>query len=129
MTKSGDPTQRAVYRIEAHSGQQPGASAWVASPGQSAHFVVPDRKMTSGHHMSDAGVFVRSCSKSRGWVIRSLSSRKLVLFRNAPVVRDPNTPHAQLALNDDFIGRHGSFGPSPGAYRASARALFATHLR
>ena len=80
-------------------------------------------------NLQDAGVFVRSCSKSRGWVIRSLSSRKLVLFRNAPVVRDPNTPHAQLALNDDFIGRHGSFGPSPGAYRASARALFATHLR
>ena len=77
--------------------------------------MVLERKMTSGHHMSDAGIFVRPCSESRGWVIRSVSSRKLVITRNAVVVRDPNTRHAQLALSDDLVGRHGSHETSPEA--------------
>ena len=92
------------------------------------HFMDPDRKMTCGHHMSDAGIFVRPCSKSRGWVIHSLRSRKVVVSRNASVVRDPNTRHAQLALSGDLIGRHGPLDTSPDAYRANVRALFASHL-
>ena len=50
--------------------------------------MVPNRKMTSGHLMSDAGIFVRPFSESRGWVIRSLSSRKLAVSRDVSVVRD-----------------------------------------
>ena len=49
--------------------------------------------------------------------------------RNFLVVRDANTRHAQLALSDDLAGRHGALGASPGAYRASVCALFASHLR
>ena len=78
----------------------------------------PDRKMTSSHHMSDTGIFLRRCTESRGWVIRSLRSRKLAVSRNALVDRDPNTRNAQLALSDDLVGRRGSFGTSPGAYQA-----------
>ena len=96
MPQSSDPTERAVSRIGAHSGHRPGASAWVAQrcapfpasehtpaidpappPGSCAlarafnsRF---DRKITSGHHMSDAGISVRPCSESRGRAIRSLS--------------------------------------------------------
>ena len=46
-----------------------------ARPGKSAYFMVPGRKVTSGHHMSDAGISVRPCAESRSWVVRSLSSR------------------------------------------------------
>ena len=84
--------------------------------------MVPDQAMNSGHHMSDAGIFVRPCAESRGWVIRSLSSRKLVVFRNASVVRDPNTRHAQMALSGDLAGRQGVLGVSPGVY------LLASHF-
>ena len=80
--------------------------------------MVPDRKITSNNHMSDSGTSMRPCSESRGWVISSLSSRKLAVSRNAPAVRDPNTRHAQLALSDGLIGRHGSLDTSPDAYRA-----------
>ena len=90
--------------------------------------MVPDRKITSGHHMSDAGIFVRPCSESRRWGIRSLSSHKLIVSSNTSAVRDPNTRHAQLALSGDLVGRHGSLNTSPDAYRASAQALFASHL-
>ena len=126
IPRSRDPAQRAVSRLEAYFGSRHDAPAWIARPGQGVHFVVPDRKITSGHHMSDAGIFVRPCSKSRGWVIRSLSSRKLVASRIATAVRcshrDPNTRHAQLALSDDdLVGRHGSLDTSPSAYRASVR--------
>ena len=60
--------------------------------------------------------------------VRSLSSRKLVATRNTPVVRDPNTRQAPLALSDDFAGRHGALDTSPDTYRGSVRALFASHL-
>ena len=85
--------------------------------------MVTGRKTTSGHHMSDTGIFVRACAESRSWVIRCLSSRKLVVSRNAYVVRDPNSRHAQLALSDELVGRHGTLDTSPGAYRAGVRAL------
>ena len=115
MPQSGDLAQCAVTRIEAYSGHRPDASAWVARPCQSVQFMVPDRKMASGYHMSDAGIFVRPCADSLGWAIRSLNSRKLVISRNAPAVRDPNTRHAQLALSDDLVGRHGALDTSPDA--------------
>ena len=100
IPKSSELSQRAVSRIGAYSGRRPGASAWIARPGQVV-FHGPDRKMTSGHNISVAWVFVRPCAESRGWVIRFPSSHKLVVSRNASVVRDPNTQHAQLALSDD----------------------------
>ena len=84
--------------------------------------------MTSGHHMSDAGIFVRPCAESRGWVIRSLSSRKLVVSRNASAVREPITRDAQLVLSDYLICRHGALDTSSDAHRDSALALFASHL-
>ena len=121
MPRSRDPAQRAVSRHVVYFGRRPGASAWIARPSQSAHFMVPGLKMTSGHHMSDAGIFVRPCFESRGWIIRFLSSRKLVITCNAFVVRDQNTRHAQLALSDELIGRHGSLDTSPDANRASVR--------
>ena len=128
VPQSRDPAQRAVSRLEAYVGRRPGASAWIARPDQSAHFMVSDRKMTSGHHFFDAGRFVHAWSESREWVIRSLSSRKVGATRNASVVRDPNTRNSHLALSGDLIGRHGSLNTSPGAYRASVRAHFASHL-
>ena len=63
MPHSRDPTQRAVPRLEAYSGLCPYASVWGARPGPSMNFMVPERKMASGHHMSDAGIFVRPCSE------------------------------------------------------------------
>ena len=35
--------------------------------------------------------------------------------------------HAQLALSDDLVGRHSSLGTSHDIYRASVRAIFASH--
>ena len=46
--------------------------------------------------------------ESRGWVIRSFSSRKLVVSRYVSAVLDPYTRHSQLALSDGLIGCHGS---------------------
>ena len=114
MPQSGDPSQRSVSRIEACSGHRPGASAWIAGPYQGVYFMVPERKITSGHHMSDAGISIRPCAESRGWAMRSLSSRKLVVSHNVSVVRDPNTRHAELALSDDLAGRRGALDASPG---------------
>ena len=128
MPRALAPAQRTVSRHEAYFDRRPDASSWIARPGQGAHFMIPGLKMTSGHHMSDAGNAVRPCSKSRGWVTRSLSSRKLVISRNVLVARDPNTRHAQLALSDDLVCRHGSLDTSPDAYRGRARTLFASHL-
>ena len=51
-----------------------------------------------------------------------------VVSRNVYVVKDPNSRHAQLVLSDDLIGRRGSLGTSPDAYRAGVRALFAAYL-
>ena len=127
-TNPNDPDLRSISRHEAYFGWRPGASALVARPGQSVYFMVPGRKMTSGHHMPDAGIFVRPCAESRGWVIRCLRTRKLVFSRNVYVVKDPNSRHAQLALSDDLVGRHGSLDTSPDTYRAGVRALFAAHL-
>ena len=128
MPQSRDPAQRTVSRLEAYFGRRPDASAWIARPNHGVHFMVSDRKMTSGLHMSDVGIFVRPCIESRGWGIRSLSSRRLVVSRKAFVVQNPNTRHTQLALSDDLVGRNGSLDTSPGAYRASGRALLASHL-
>ena len=85
-TDSSDPDLRSMSRHEAYFGWRPDASAWIARPGQSVYFMVPWRKMTSGHHMSDAGIFVRPCAVSRGWVVRCLRTRKLVVSRNVYVV-------------------------------------------
>ena len=59
----GSHAQRVVSRIEEYSRHRPGASAWIARPGQSAHFMIPDRNMTSGHHMYDAGF----CKVTTSW--------------------------------------------------------------
>ena len=120
MPRALSPTLRAASRHEAYFG--------IARPGPGVYFMVPGRKIASGHNMPDAGIIVRPCSLSRGWVIRSLSSLKLATTHNVFVVRDPNNRHAQLALSDDLVGRHGSLDTSHDAYRASVRALFASHL-
>ena len=78
--------------------------------------------------MTKAGYFIRPCDESRGWVIRSLRTRKLVVTRNVYVVKDANTRHAQLALSDDLAARHGSLGTTPDDYRDAVRKLFASHL-
>ena len=54
--------------------------------------------MTSGDDITEAAYFVRPCDESRGWVVRSLWTRKLVVTRNALFVRDAITRHAQLPL-------------------------------
>ena len=125
---SNDPNLRPIFRHEAYFGWRPGASAWIARPGHSVYFMVLGRKMTSGHHMSDAGIFVRPCAESRGWIVRCLRTRKPVGSRNARVVKDPNSRYAQLALSDGLVSRHGSLDTSPDTYRAGVRALFAAHL-
>ena len=127
-TNSNDPDLRSISRHEAYVGWRPDVTAWIARPGQSAYFIVPGRKMASGHHMSDAGIFVLACAECRGWVIRCLLTRKLVVSRNVYVFKDPNSRHAQLALSDDLVGRHGSLDASPGTYRSGVRAIFAAHL-
>ena len=86
------------------------------------------RKMTNGHHMSEIGYFTRFCDESRGWIIHSLHSRKIVVSQNAYVVRGPNTRHARLALSDDLIGRRGVLETAPAANRNAVRALFAHSL-
>ena len=113
VSLSRDSSLRFVSRHEAYFGRRPDASAWIARPGQSVYFMVPGRKMTSGRHMSETGIFVRPCTEFRGWVIRCLRTRKLVVSRNAHVVKDPNSRHALLALSDDLVGRHGSLDTSP----------------
>ena len=84
--------------------------------------------MTSGDDMTEAGYFVRPCRESRGWVIRPLRTRKLVVTRNVYVVKDANTRHAQLAPSDDLVARHGSLDTAPDEYRDSVRKLFASRL-
>ena len=66
MPRALAPAQRAVSRFEAYFGRSPGASSWIARFGQSVYFMISGRKMASGHHMSDARIFVRPCSESRG---------------------------------------------------------------
>ena len=51
-----------------------------------------------------------------------------VVTRKVSAVRDPKTRRAQLALREDLAGRNHAPGTSPVAYRASVRALFASHL-
>ena len=128
IPRSRDPNLCSVSHRDEYFGRRPQASAWIAPPGQSAYFMVPGRKMTSGHHMSGACISVRPCAESRGCVIHCLRTRKLVVSRNAYVVKDPNSRHAQLALSDGLVGRHGSLETSPGVYRAGVLALFAAHL-
>ena len=57
-------------RTECHltnfSGRRPGASPRIARPGQSAYFLVTDRKMTSRDDITEAAYFVRPCDESRG---------------------------------------------------------------
>ena len=65
MPLSPDPKLCSVSHHEAYFGRRPDASAWVARPSQSVHFIVPGRIMTSRHHMSDAGICVRPCAESR----------------------------------------------------------------
>ena len=63
--------------------------------------------------MTEAGYFVRPCEESRGWVVRSLRTRKLVVTRNVYVAKDANTRHGQVSLSDDLVVRHGSLDTAP----------------
>ena len=69
--------------------------------------------MASGDDMTEAGYFVRPCEESRGWVLRSLRTRKLVVTRNVYVIKDADRRHAQFALSDDLGARHGSLDTAP----------------
>ena len=73
---------RSECRLANFSGRRPGASTWVVRPGQSVHFLVTDRKMASGDDITEAAYFVRPCGESRGWVVRSLRKRRLVVTRS-----------------------------------------------
>ena len=84
--------------------------------------------MASGDDITEAGYFVRACDESRGWVIRSLRTRKLVVTRIAYIFKDANTRHAQLALSDDLVAGHGSLDTAVGDYRDAVRKLFAPYL-
>ena len=90
--------------------------------------MVGGRKMTSGHHIYEAGYFARPCGESRGWFIRSPLSRKTDVSRNVYLVRHPTTRHARLALTNDLIGRHGALDTAPAAYRSAVRKPFAPSL-
>ena len=128
MPSAKAPGPRTEFRLTNYSGRRPGASAWIARFDQSVYFLVANRKMTSGEDTTEAGYFIRPYKESRGWVVRSLRSRKLVVTCNGYVIRDLNTRHAQLALSDHLVGRHGSLDTEPGAYLKSIRRLFATCL-
>ena len=54
-------------------------------------------------------------------------TRKLVVSRNAYVVRDPNSRHAQLALSDDLVGRHGSLDTSRPALAPFSPRISSSH--
>ena len=79
MPRSAVPTLRDICRYEGDYGNRPGVSIFIARPGQSVYCMADGREMTSGHHMSGAGYFVRPCDESRGWDIHSLHSRKLAV--------------------------------------------------
>ena len=42
--------------------------------------------------------------------------------------KDANTRHAQPALSDDLVARHGSLDTAPDDYQDSARKLFVLYL-
>ena len=128
MAKAKDARLRTECRFTNFFGRRPGASEWIAQPGRGVYFLVADRKMTSSDDITEEGYFVRPCGESRGWVIRSLQTRKLVVTRNVYVVKDANTRHAQLALSDDLVARHGSLDTAPDDYRDSVRKHFASRL-
>ena len=128
MAGAEDAQLRSECRYANFYGRRPDAPAWIARPGQSVYFLVPDRKMTSGDDITEAGYFVRPCEEFRSWVIRSLRTRKLVVTRNVYVVKAANTRHAQLTPSDGLVARHGSLDTAPGDYRDAVRKLFASHL-
>ena len=128
MAGAEDAQLRSECRPANFFGRRPDAPVWIARPGQSVYFLVPDRKMASGEDITEAGCFVRPYAESRGWVIRSLRTRKLVATLNVHVVKDANTRHAQLTLSDDLVARHGSLDTAPDDYRDAVRKLFASHL-
>mmetsp|Transcript_15831 Transcript_15831/g.36735 ORF Transcript_15831/g.36735 Transcript_15831/m.36735 type:complete len:287 (+) Transcript_15831:98-958(+) len=84
--------------------------------------------MASGDDITEAGYFVRPCEESKGRVVRSLRTRKLVVTRDVYVVKVANTRHAQLALSGDLVARHGSLDTAPDDYRDSVRKLVASRL-
>ena len=93
IPRSRDPQLRSVSRHEAHFGIRPGASAWIPGtyPGHTSRperaLHVPRAQVTSGHRLSDAGIFVRPCAESRGWVVRCLRTRKLVVCTTSTSLR------------------------------------------
>ena len=115
---------RTECRLTNFFGRRPGASTWTARPGQSFYFLVTDSKIGSRDDITVAVYFIRSRGESRGWVVRPLRTRKLVVTRNFYVVRDTDTRHALLAL----VGRHGSLDTPPDVYHESVRRLFASCL-
>ena len=125
MPKAETTELYAECHLTSFTGRRHSAWAWIARPGQGAYFLVTDSKMTSGDDITEAAYFIRPYEEYRGWVVRSLWSRKLVVTRNVYAARDANTWHAQLALSDDLVG----LDMAPGVYRESAvRRLFATCL-
>ena len=61
-----DAQLRSECRLSNYSGRRPDAPVWIARPGQSVYFLVPDRKMASGNDMTGAGYFACPCEESRG---------------------------------------------------------------
>ena len=94
MAGAEDAQLRSNCRYANYIGKQPDAPVWIARPGQSVYFLVPDRKMTSCDDMTEASYFTRPCDESRGWLARSLRTRKLEVTPNVYVVKNANTGHA-----------------------------------
>ena len=69
MAGAEDAQLRSECRYANFFGKRPDAPVWIARPGQSVYFPVPDRKMTSGDDMTEAGYFISPCDESRSWVV------------------------------------------------------------
>ena len=92
MAGAEDAQFRSECRLSDYSGRRPDAPVWIARPSQSFHFLVADRKMTSGDDITEAGYFVRPLCRVP-WLGHSVASNAQAR-RHAQCLRPQGRQHS-----------------------------------
>jgi hypothetical protein len=82
-------------------------SRWVASPGQSVWVHIAGSKANMGEVKAKAAIFCYPLRGARGFVVRLLESRKLMVVYSISVVDDHLVRHARTLANDDMRNTYG----------------------
>jgi hypothetical protein len=107
FTTNEDVRKQTRYQCFMRGKARSDISRWVAAPGQGVWLHIANSKANMGEVKAKAAIFCYPLRGGRGFVVRTLESRHLMVVYSISVINDRALRHSRVLASDDLRNTYG----------------------